>query len=308
MKAYTYFSERYKELISGGDFVPEFEFVHKRYIAEIMIRFAAPMQYQPSRYDSWTSNTDALYESIEVFGKRQGWDLPSNFDYNEMLCKRDAHELFDIIEIQYEQLGSEDSEYQTEINKIFDGIDCQFRLFNGKIIKVDSRQFEQDLKKKILDRLEQLRCDEPLFQSAYEELVKALELFARGENKDAILQAAYSLESMMKILLNDPNAEHDTAGKLIEKITASSYFSEVPVGIMGVMKDKVLQSLPVIRNGCGSGHGKGTKVHEIPKSVANLALNLASALNTFLTDLYLEKHLNQPQVPKAQASCDKLPF
>ncbi|MCL2165226.1 MAG: abortive infection family protein [Oscillospiraceae bacterium] len=308
MKTYYYFSERYKELISDGGFAPEFSPEQKDSVTQVMLDFAAPMRRQPNRYDSWTEETDALYEALLVFGAHQGWGTPSNFASDEILAKRSTCELFDIAEIQYEQLGGDAAVYQSEINDALTEMDCPFRLLNGRIIKIDAKQFEQDLKKKTLDTLERLRCDEPLFQSAYEEMLTAFERYELGDYKDAILKAECSFESMMKILLNNPNLTTAAANALIEGIAASDYFSEIPEDAIGIMKDKVLLSLPTVRNKCGSGHGQGTQAAIIPKSVANLALNLASTLNTFLADLYLEKVHSAVQETEGQSEFDDLPF
>lgn len=307
MKKYFYFSERYKEIISEYDFIPIFSFKDKRAITNVILEFDAPMVYQPNRYDSLIQETTALFETISIFGTHRNWGLDYVHYDEEMLCKRDEHELFDIIEIQYELLSSESAEYQSKVNEVFDDIDCPFRLLNGKIIKIDAKQFEQDLKKKTLDILEKLRCDEPKYQAAYEEFIKAIEQFNRGDYKDAILQAEYSFESMMKIMLNNPDLTTAAANALIEKITESDYFSNIPEEAIGIMKDKVLLSLPTIRNKCGSGHGQGAKPHAIPKSVANLAINLAATLNTFLIELKNEKMFEQSTL-KDLPPYEDLPF
>ena len=307
MGAYTYFSERYKELIDDGDFCCKIEFAEQGRLIEVMTTFAAPMQYQPNRYDSYTVTTDALYEAIEVFTRHQNWgNPPSDFDSAEVLCKRDLHELFDIIEIQFEQLGREAAEYQSEINNVLDEINNPFRMANGKFIKLDRRQLEFDLKRKTLEKMEKLRCNEPVFQVAYQEMLEAFEKYELGDYKDCILKAEYSFESMMKILLSDSTFSTSAANALIEATVASDYFSGIPEDAIGIMKDKVLLSLPTIRNKCGSGHGQGSNPSAIPRSVANLALNLASALNTFLIDLYLEKtpHMQTTEISED----DDLPF
>jgi len=307
MSIYNYFSERYKEIIVDSNFCNKMEFDEQRLLASVMIEFAAPMRYQPNRYNSYTVETDALYEAIEVFARHQGWGTPpDNFDSEELLCKRDLYELFDIIEIQYEQLGSESLEYQTKINNTLDEISSQFRLLNGRFIKIDAQQFEQDLKSKSLARMDALRCEEPLFQLAYEEMLEAFEKYELGDYKDCILKAACSFESVMKVLLDSPASSTSAANALIEALVKTDYFSDIPENVIGIMKDKILLSLPTMRNKFGSGHGQGSSFFDIPKSSANLALNLASSLNTFLVDLYLEKNFANPADKRFEE--DELPF
>ena len=50
-------------------------------------------------------------------------------------------------------------------------------------------------------------------------------------------------------------------------------------------KDNVLMALPYIRNNF-SAHGAGSSNVEIDKPLANLAVNLASALDTYLVEEY----------------------
>lgn len=291
MNTNDFFSARYKDILSENGFCENIE-VEKQYLlTSAMIWFAAPISYEPNRYDTYTINTDALTEAINVFSSYQGWgERPDTVSNEEILNKRDLHELFDIIEIQYGELGAESNEYQAEINSVFSRIDSPFRMLNGRIIKIDAQQFEQDLKNKALEMIKHLHCENPLFQSVYDELLQAYEKYELGDYKDCILKAEYSFESMMKLLLDDSKFSTAAANPLVEAITASDYFSNIPEDALGIMKDKVLLSLPTLRNKCGSGHGQGSSASIIPKSVANLALNLASTLNTFLADLYVEKN------------------
>jgi hypothetical protein len=292
MGTYNYFSERYKDIIIDGEFCDNIGFKEQYKLVKVMVEFAAPIRYQPGRYDSWTVTTNALDEAFNVFAEHRNWgNTPENFECDEeILCKRSLCELFDVIEIQYEQLSSESIEYQSEVNNVLDEIDSQFRLMNGRFIKIDKQQFDFDLKRKALAKMEKLRCDEPIFQSAYQEILEAYEKYELGDYKDCILKAEYSFESMMKILLNNPSLSTSAANALIEALATSDYFSDIPENAKGIIKDKVLLSLPTVRNKCGSGHGQGDNSSAIPKSVATLALNLASTLNTFLADLYLEKN------------------
>ena len=48
-----------------------------------------------------------------------------------------------------------------------------------------------------------------------------------------------------------------------------------------------MMSLPFIRNNSGADHGAGAKQVVISKAMANLAINLASALNTYLIEEYV---------------------
>ena len=58
-------------------------------------------------------------------------------------------------------------------------------------------------------------------------------------------------------------------------------------------KGNVLMSLPYIRNNSTASHGAGRTQVEIPKSLANLAINLAASLDSYLIDTYVEQKSNE---------------
>ena len=199
--------------------------------------------------------------------------------------------LFDVIELQYKKLSSgEQVKFQIEINNVFSDNDIPWLLHDGRMIKVDSQQFEQDLKQKALLQMQELTKVEPVFQSAYVELVKAIEFFQKGDYAEAISNAGKSYESVLKILLDVDNGNADM---LTTKIANNEYLT-LPCGMTPVgFKDKVLMSLPYIRNQSSASHGAGRNQVEIPKSLANFAINLAASLDSYLIDTYVEQKSNE---------------
>lgn len=53
-------------------------------------------------------------------------------------------------------------------------------------------------------------------------------------------------------------------------------------------REKVMMSLPYIRNNSGVDHGAGAKEVVISKPMAKLAVNFAAALDTYLIEEYTE--------------------
>lgn len=51
-------------------------------------------------------------------------------------------------------------------------------------------------------------------------------------------------------------------------------------------KNSVMLSLPFIRNNTSAGHGAGANTTVVSKPMANLAVNFAAALNTYLIEEY----------------------
>lgn len=292
------FSERYEELLQdepnwlGGDDDGDIPYNVKVLIARVMEDFREPISFQPNRYDSCTVNTDALDLAIS--------ELDEHVDYRvvdlDMACMgsglNEVHalanvytpHLFDLIELQYEEL-SDDAEngkggFRGEINEAFRDNDIPWLLVDGRLVKIDSRQFEQDLKLKALSAMKELKDANPLYQGAYDELRKAADFLSRGDCAEAVINAEKSYESVLKIICGS-GFETEAANSLIKRLLEAGDLS-LPEGLKPEsFRNNVLMSLPVIRNKVAA-HGSGATGCEVSGPMANLAVNLACALDTYL--------------------------
>ena len=165
--------------------------------------------------------------------------------------------------------------------------DLPWRLLNNKIIKIDSKQFEQDLLLIHLKEMEEISKAQPLFQNAYKELIEAKHYFENSDYKQAVLFAEKSYESVLKIFVDDNKGQ---AKNLIEKAQKKLFDFPKEINING-FSENVLMSLPYIRNQTKVGHGEGGENIEIPKSLARLSINLSCALCSYILDNY--KNLEQ---------------
>lgn len=291
------FSERYGELFQdepnwfGGDDGSSVPYNAKVLIARVMEDFREPISFQPNRYDSCTVNTDALDLAIS--------ELDEHVDYRvvdlDMACMgsglNEVHalanvytpHLFDLIELQYEEL-SDDAEngkggFRGEINKVFREHDIPWLLVDGRLVKIDPKQFEQDLKLKALGEMKELKDANPLYQGAYDELRKAIDFLGRGDYAEAVINAEKSYESVLKVICG-PGSETEAANGLVKRLLEADRLP-LPEGLKpGAFQGGVLMSLPIIRN--KAAHGSGTTGREIGAPMANLAVNLACALDTYL--------------------------
>lgn len=292
------FSERYGELFQdepnwfGGDDDSSVPYNAKVLIARVMEDFREPISFQPNRYDSCTVNTDALDLAIS--------ELDEHVDYRvvdlDMACMgsglNEVHalanvytpHLFDLIELQYEEL-SDDAEngkggFRGEINKVFREHDIPWLLVDGRLVKIDPKQFEQDLKLKALGEMKELKDANPLYQGAYDELRKAIDFLGRGDYAEAVINAEKSYESVLKVICG-PGSETEAANGLVKRLLEADRLP-LPEGLKpGAFQGGVLMSLPIIRNKAAA-HGSGTTGREIGAPMANLAVNLACALDTYL--------------------------
>ena len=265
----------------------------KEKISAVMYDFAEPTIIHPNRYDSYEERTTALHIAVERFSDEKGVpyiSLTHNvFDgpaYNP-LASAFTPFLFDVIELQYEELSvGEKTAFQSAINSIFDSNNVPWLLHDGRMIKVDSQQFEQDLKQKTLAQMQELTNAAPLFQSAYDELIKAVEFFQKGDYAEAISNAGKSYESVMKVVLQ---TDRGNADKLTKEIISRDCLRLPESMTSEGFREKVLMSLPYIRNNSTASHGAGRSTVEISKNIANLAINLAAALNSYLIDVIKEE-------------------
>lgn len=287
------FSKRYGELISQIDndkqnnFFDDIDFAVKKKIVEIMRTFNEPKKIRTSRYNKETVEIGAfsyaLYSYNQEIGYNMfnlemidlGYGIPS---VNDQLCGMTTC-LFDVIELQYDILSAKEKKaFTSEINNTFSQSDIPWLLIDGKMLKIDAKQFEVDLKHKTMEKMKELTDCDPKFKSAYNELQKAMEFFSKGEYPEAIVNAEKCYESIMKIILGvcKGNAKELTS-KIIDRLNMPSTIN--PTGF----KDNVLMSLPFVRNNAAS-HGAGSIEISISKSLANLSINLAASLCTYLIE------------------------
>lgn len=292
------FSERYGELFQdesnwfGGDDDSNVPYNVKVLIARVMEDFREPISIQPNRYDSCTVNTDALDLAISELDEHVGYrvvDLDmmrmgSGLDEFHALANVYTPHLFDLIELQYDEL-SDDAEngkgdFRREINKVFREHGIPWLLVDGRLVKIDPKQFEQDLKLKALNRMEALKDACPLYQGAYDELRKAIDFLGRGDYAEAVINAEKSYESVLKVILGS-EFETGAANGLTKRLLEAGKLP-LPEGLKPeAFQSSVLMSLPVIRNKAAA-HGSGATGCEMSGPMANLAVNLACALNTYL--------------------------
>lgn len=292
------FSERYGELFQdepnwfGGDVGSNVPYNVKVLIARIMEDFREPISFQPSRYDSYTVDTDALYLAIEELNEHVDYrivDLDmmrtgSGLDEVHALANVYTPHLFDLVELQYKEF-SDDAEngkggFRGEVNKVFRENDIPWLLVDGRLVKIDPRQFEQDLKLKALSEMKELKDTDPIYQGAYDELRKAIDFLGRGDYAEAVINAEKSYESVLKVILG-PESETVAANGLTKRLLEAGKLP-LPEGLkLEAFQSSVLMSLPVIRNKAAA-HGSGATGREVSGSMANLAVNLACALDTYL--------------------------
>ena len=296
------FSVRYRELIDKGEFVEAIEIKPKKKIIEMMFSFNESGYCSPDRCNpgytvlirTEESVLDKYYEYKEIENVDSTCEL-------EWYLKLPPEDLFDILELWYEDLSSSFKyEFQEELNKVFSKFQLQWRMADGKLLKIDKQQFDNDLVDIALHSIEQYQQIDGRFQSAYEEFVTSVMKLDTGELHAAITNAELSYESILKILTGD---QKSPVKQQLKKLFALDKKPELPDGMSDQgFQDNVLSALPYIRNYSYSDHGAGVHSRAITKSLANLAVNIAAAFNIYLLDEYSE------MLTRSELNDDEIPF
>ncbi len=313
------FSERYKDLIDIGhgeakDYIcGEITFTVKKKIFDVLSDFAEPAIIYPNRYDSYEVRTNTLHISIDKLNEITGFPVISLTRNIFDECKNEdtfssifTPWLFDLIELQYNELSEgESAEFQTSINAVLQSNDIPWLLCDGRMIKIDAQQFELDLRAKALRVLHELKDSDPKFQSAYNELMKACEFLEKGNHAEAISNAGKSYESILKVICG---MQKGNADKLTKEYSDKMLCHLPSTMNNDGFREKVMMALPFIRNNSSSDHGAGKMSAIITRPLAQLAINLSAAMNTYLIEEYVAAMDSLETTKTTEDESDTLPF
>lgn len=172
------FSQRYKDFIEFGngeskdEICGDIDFTVKQKIVKALEDFREPQKYHPNRYDSYEETTDALEIAANKVNDLVGYPVANlaAMDFNPMsdssvvLASMFTPFLFDLIELQYEALSDSEKEpFRMSVNAVLRDNDVPWIITDGVMIKIDAKQFEQDLKRKALEQLHELTDSAPVF-------------------------------------------------------------------------------------------------------------------------------------------------
>lgn len=256
--------------------------------------FDEPREFVVSRYSKDTRKIGVFEYALMVFNHEMGYEyFPvdiSGYGFDNysglfpQLAGGATQYLFDVIEYQWVYLSKKEKvAFSKQLNALLKEYDIPWIIVDGLMTKIDSTQFEMDLKNKTNELFAELKDDIKDFQPAYDELQKAFEFYNKQEYSEVILYSNKSYESVIKVVLNKTEGN---AATLTSDVAAKL---ELPASIgSGAFKEKVLMSLPFMRNATG-GHGSGSVRINVSKELANLSINFACSLITFLIEEYKKR-------------------
>lgn len=307
------FSQRYHRALRDNRLEVELSDDIRRRIWAQLVKHDASFCVQRDPNDRWIDNTSALAETESDLAIEHGLDvLPEpagavpeamHQRLRHLVMTGSAPMVFDAIEITTTYLDAEIADaLRSKVNSVLELHESSWRFMDGEFFKLDS-----DFMGARLTDVAHSGLAAHDFEGAVEEFARARENAVSGEAKDAILYAAKSVESVLKVLTGQP---HATADRLIKAFISEGFLDDLPEDARVSFGEQVLKTLPYLRNRM-SGHGQGAAVQTVPHVYAELALQLAAAFHNFLIAKQLERKLPAPAQPQPKAAYDlndDLPF
>ena len=169
----------------------------------------------------------------------------------------------------------------TDLNKVLEIQDSEWRIVNCYVLKMDSAFLHEHVHSKLTALMREIGAN-----GALDEFTEAVHKLQQGELKNAITAAHKSVESAMKTVLGVTRAK---PGQLIQRTIESGVIPEYYDGFCKNF-EQILVAAGKERNLEGRGHGQGAQVIEIPRGLAEFAVNLAAVVNLFLLGEWVSKH------------------
>lgn len=173
-----------------------------------------------------------------------------------------------------------------ELNLRFFENDLGYQYESGRIIRVDTRYIHSEIIEPALHLL-----NEPRFKPALQEFLKAHEHYRHGRFEESINESLKAFESTMKIIIAEKKWSTDkslTASRLIQVCFDNHLIPDHLQNHFAGLRTTLESGLPTTRNRY-SGHGDGVSNIDVPRYVAQYAINLAATNIVLLINAYKEE-------------------
>jgi len=236
-------------------------------------------------------------ETLHAFGAN---DKRVPADFEQMVVRGYPSEVLDGIEAWFDQKPREGDECESELNDLFAMNQSPWRIVNGESILVDSAYLYQEVQARTVRLLKEGHAF-----GALDEFQSAIQDFQTGEHKDAIVKAHKSVESVMKVALQ--TSEHLTFGQLLSQLIGSGIIPEYYEEFLKHF-EKVALGAVKERNLPARGHGQGAAIVQVPRPLAEFAVNLAGSINLFIIECWLDKRRAQRKQNPEEHGYEDVPF
>jgi len=225
---------------------------------------------------------------------------PANFQ--QLIRSGYPGEVVDAIEAWFAENPSDAYKCEKDLNDALSMNRSPWRFVNGEAILVDSEYLYTEVQAKTLKLLKAGHAF-----GALDEFQGAIQDFQAGDTKDAVVKAHKSVESVMKVALQKD--EHLTFGKLLSDLIKSDI---IPGYYEEFLKhfEKLTLGAVKERNRPGTGHGQGSEITSVNKSLAEFAINLAGSINLFIIQRWIELRKQTSPEPESTEldQDDDIPF
>lgn len=266
-----------------------------------MVEYDYPLSFQPDPYNDWTKNSSGLGELSDelerIYGIEQltpcekNWPDPIADVLEPFFLNCTGAQVFDIVELFYAGMLDCRNEFHRAINEALQEESVHWILCDGFFLKLDSQWVEEHVMSQAHELLGKGKYD-----GALDELREARSYLAAEDYKSAVHTASKSMESLLKALLG---REDGNASVLIRALHETEFYRDLPEPFAKAFGENVLMALPFTRNRLG-GHGQGSEVVSVPRSFAELAVNLAGTFAVFLVKRHLEVEPEEEVEPDSQ--------
>lgn len=275
------FSARHKDALVAKRLKPHFPRPLHKSIARILDRY--------SDYGGWDNQENFTYDSAEEALKTfYGVDYIKAFKEEErvkagfvdLILSGYPSEVLDAMEAWFAEDPRDARSAERDLNDALSIHRSHWRVVNGMVVQIDSDYLHEEVIAKSLRLMAEARASGPL-----EEFEKAVSSLQSDDCKNAVVEAHKSVESVMKLALESD--KHQTYGQLLSELVKSrivpSYYEDFLRHFEKLALGAVKQ-----RNLPGGGHGQGAKKVDVPRGLAQFAVNLAGSINVFLIERWIE--------------------
>ena len=185
-------------------------------------------------------------------------------------------------------VGKEKIEYGIEeLNYRFMQHSLGYEFIDGKLIVKTNEVIHQNIIKPTLYLLNNKK-----FRGAEQEYLQAFDFYKQGKNKDAILNAIKSFESVLKTICSEMNytydKDKDTAKQLLQHLTDNNFYPKYLESHLNGIRTTLESGAPTVRNK-NAGHGQGQDIVVVSQNYAEYALNLVATNILFLVKVFNEQ-------------------
>ena len=232
---------------------------------------------------------------LPTYNKNRG-TYSINHLSNFLLEEKDYEKVLDVIELSFRAINIITRDYSylhkanasqcadaaiEELNARFQEHGIGYQFIDGKIIRIDSQLIHAEIVKPALTLL-----NGEGYAGAQAEFINAHEQYRHGNNKEALIECAKSLESAMKSICDTRQWKYQsnaTMNTLIGVCVDNGLIPEFWKQHFTSLRSTLESGVAPARNKLG-GHGQGPEIVDVPRHIVAYVLHMTAAAIVFLIE------------------------